>query len=122
MVLMSETMQIPAEWMAEAGVENFRPARNSFRCSGAHELIAVADIEGIARAVPIDRNGFAHDRMISVLAGIRDDVLFPKPIQIIRQASLLPYRLHHGVHRYYASLALGFTHVPAEIVPDPRLY
>jgi hypothetical protein len=25
------------------------------------------------------------------------------------------YRLHHGAHRFFASVAVGFTHIPARL-------
>jgi hypothetical protein len=81
-------------------------------------LIALAEIEPLVRNVPLDANGFRRSRMISVLEMIRDDLPCDKPIEILRQPGQRPYRLHNGVHRYYASRALGFTHVPADVI-DP---
>jgi hypothetical protein len=85
-------MVIPAAWMAEAGVQDFN--------SG----------------YPLDANGFCHDRMVRLLTGIRDDV--PLPAIYIERAdpAQRPYRVRGGVHRYHASLTVGFSHVPAEIV------
>jgi hypothetical protein len=114
-------MEIPSDWLAEAGLQDYTPLRqSSFRCSAPHELIALVDIEPLVRARPLTRNGFCHDRMVSVLEGIRNDATFEEPIFIVRQTGSLPYRLYGGVHRYYASVRLGFTHVPAQIILDPR--
>jgi hypothetical protein len=110
------TMEIPAEWLAEAGVQNFKPARSAFRCAAPHMLIALAEIEPPMRRVPLDANGFERPRMLSVLKMIHDDLPSRDAIQVLRQAGQWPYRLHHGVHRYYASLTLGLSHVPVEVI------
>ena len=56
----------------------------------------------------------ASRKMMPVLELIRDDVLFTDALQIVRQADQWTFGLHDGVHRFYASRTLGFTHVPAE--------
>jgi hypothetical protein len=53
------------------------------------------------------------DRMVSVLQDIalRREIW---PIEIIEGASGdYRYRLHHGAHRFHASVAAGFSHIPA---------
>jgi hypothetical protein len=117
---MGETMQIPPEWLAEAGVQNFAPLRSSFRCTAPHTLIPLADIEKVVRTVPLDANGFQRDRMMLVLVGIRDgaDIVPPVPVVPIELGQRRMYRLRDGTHRFYASLRLGFSHLPCEIC-DP---
>jgi hypothetical protein len=115
---MTVTMEVPPEWLAEAGLQNFKPVRPSILCAARHELIALGEIEPFVRLVPIDANGFRRSKMMPVLEMIRDDRPSKEPIQVIRQAGQWRYRLHDGVHRYYASRTLGFTHVPAEVI-DP---
>lgn len=117
-MLMPITMEIPAEWLAEAGLQNFKPARVAIRCAAPHALIALDEIEPFVRLVPLDANGFRRSKMMAVLEMIRDDRPCAEPIYVWRQASHWPYCLRDGVHRYYASCALGFTHVPAEVI-DP---
>jgi hypothetical protein len=108
-------MEIPTEWLVEAGLQNFRPQRSAFRCAVPHQLIALAEIEPHVRPFPLDANGFGRTRMISVLEMLRDDRPCDKPIEVVRQAAQWPYRLYDGVHRFYACRTLGFTHVPAVI-------
>jgi hypothetical protein len=115
MPAMDQSMQIPAEWLREAGVQSFAPRASSFRCPEPHDLIALAYIEPVIRTVPLDCNGFAHDRMIRILVGIRIGCAFPPiPIERIEHGAHL-YRLRDGTHRFYASRTLGFSYVPAEI-------
>jgi len=113
-------MLIPDDWKAEAGVQNFRlsPLQRGFRCDGAHDLIALADIEPPLRFSdrPLSANGFDHDRMVRLLSGIRDGVSLPAIFIERGDPGQRRYRVREGVHRYHASLALGFSHVPAEIV------
>jgi hypothetical protein len=117
-VAMPQSMVIPAEWMLEAGVQGFKPTRRSFRCDDPHECIALSDIEIPLRysGYPLDRNGFRHDRMVSILAGIRDNVSLPAIYVERADPGQRLYRVREGVHRYHASLTLGFSHVPAEII------
>jgi hypothetical protein len=113
-IKVSETMEIPPEWLAEAGLQTYVATRPSFRCSAPHVLIALTDIDRMVRVVPLDANGFRRDKMMPVLVGIRDgaDIVPPVPVEAI---SIGRYRLRDGTHRYYASLALGFSHLPCEI-------
>jgi len=57
--------------------------------------------------------GFERDRMVAVLRDIalRKEIW---PIEITEGASG-PY-LHHGAHRFHASVAAGFLHIPAIIL------
>jgi hypothetical protein len=90
---------------------DLKPARRAFRCAGAHECIALADIEVPLRGsgYPLDANGFRHDRMVRLLIGIRDDVSLPAVYIERGDPHQRPYRVREGVHRYHASLALGFS-------------
>ena len=113
------SMQIPLEWLVEACVRDFQTRkRRNFRCDEEHVCIALADIEVPMRnpGFALDANGFRRDRMLRILVGIRDGHSIP-PI-CIEQADpgQRPYRVRCGVHRYHASLMLGFSHVPAVIV------
>jgi ParB-like chromosome segregation protein Spo0J len=113
-------MRIPVEWMTEAGVLNFRPdpLQDAFRCDQAHQLVPLADIDAPPRRSdrPLDGNGFERSRMVRILKGIRENDSLP-PI-VIEQCDVgqRAYRLRDGVHRYHASLMLGFSRVPAELV------
>jgi hypothetical protein len=110
--------QVPSEWLAKAGLRTFKPSRPSFRCETNHVLIALSEIEQPMRnaSVTLDANGFGRDRMMNILTGIREDHCLP-PIDVEKaDPGQRPYRVRAGFHRYYASLAAGFSHVPAQIV------
>jgi hypothetical protein len=115
---MPQSMIIPDEWLAETNMQNFRATQRGFRCDAPHELIALSDIQVPLRrsGYPLDANGFNRDRMGRLLCGIRDNVSLP-PIYIeLADPGERKYRVRAGVHRYHASLTLGFSHLPAEIV------
>lgn len=99
-------------------MQNFRPAQRAFRCDAVHEMIALADIEVPLRrsGYPLDANGFDHKRMVRLLTGIRDNVSLPAIYVENANPGQRRYRVRCGVHRYHASLMLGFSHVPAEVV------
>jgi hypothetical protein len=94
----------------------------AFRCDDPHECIALVDIEVPLRksGYALDANGFRHDRMMRLLIGIRDNVSLPAIYIEQADPSQRAYRVREGVHRYHASLALGFSQIPVEIVE--RLY
>ena len=60
--------------------------------------------------------------MIDILRGIREDQPLPAigvaPLERANEPFSL--RVYEGLHRFYASAAVGFTHVPA-FVPDKDL-
>ena len=61
---------------------------------------------------------FERDRMVSVLDAIRHDRMLP-PIEVVEAISnLYSHRLYHGRHRLAASIAVGFSLVPAVVVRD----
>ena len=61
---------------------------------------------------------FERDRMVSVLDAIRHDRTLP-PIEVVGAISnLYGHRLYHGRHRLAASIAVGFSLVPAVAVRD----
>jgi hypothetical protein len=111
-------MIVPAEWIAQAGLIGFIPERSAFRCDDAHVLIKLADIEPPMRnaGVTLDANGFGRDRMMNILEGIRDNASIPPIFVEESDPGQRPYRVRGGVHRYWASVATGFTHVPCDIL------
>lgn len=111
-------------WWTEAGVTAFVPSKPSYRAtSDARQILTarIKDIQPIRRKLSAgvfndDREtGFsAKERVISIFRAIRDDVPLP-PVEVVQTltGSAHRYKLTHGVHRLYCSLAAGFTHIPA---------
>ena len=107
--------QIPSEWLVAAGMQNYMPSRPSYRCDKPNTLIPLADIEMPKRNAGIrsDTNGFRRDDMLKLLTKIRNgDNIWP--VKLVPGG--LPYVLYHGFRRFYAFIAVGFSHIPAVFV------
>src|SRR5260370_7426252 len=77
---MPQSMIIPAEWLAEARAQNFKPTRPGLRCDDPdHRLFALAEIEPPLRFshYPLSANAFYHDCMGSLLTAIQHHVALP---------------------------------------------
>ena len=123
--------EIPDEWLAEAEVESFVTNGRSYRAGPSPypelsvEEVAVGEVEplrrkgshGVFNDNPND--GTAQARVVSILCGFRQDAFIP-PIEVARLATgaSSKYKLVHGTHRFYCSVAVGFSHVPAVEVTD----
>jgi hypothetical protein len=106
---------VPTDWIAAAGLKTFRASALAYRCEGPHVLIRLNEIQPIKRDRPLDQNGFVRDRMMAVLRGIRDNDSMP-PVPVWRTiAGPWCFEIRDGYHRLYASQALGFSHIPADI-------
>jgi ParB-like chromosome segregation protein Spo0J len=96
----------------------FVTSRTAYRRSAMRRTI-ILRIDEIA--VPQRGAGvpdFERDRMVSVPDAIRHDWTLP-PIEVVEAISnLYGHRLYHGRHRLAASVAVGFSLVPAVIVRD----
>lgn len=119
------------EWWNAAGMDAFQPRKGAYDSEPQHRnreviSVAIADVEPLERKLShglfndSSESGSARDRVVSVLVGFRDRARIP-PVELDRLETRAPYRyrLRHGAHRFYCSLAAGFTHVPA-IVYEPE--
>lgn len=112
-------------WLEEADMKDFSPPSDSYRVNiesaNGKEIFAVKIIE----VSPVRRNpdvgifntsaeANAKDRVISILTGFRTGSAIP-PVEVVLEpeGSNFRYKLVHGAHRFYCSLATGFSHVPA---------
>jgi hypothetical protein len=114
--------EIPDDWIAEAGFKGFRAKRPAYLSTSNAELIPLDLVEPLFRSIehPLDFHGFNRERFVSVLKGfVADDVIPAVPaIHLpVREfcAGTFRYRACNGVHRYYASIAAGFSMLPADL-------
>jgi hypothetical protein len=113
---------IPEEWLREAGALGFRATAQSY--SGTpHDtyrdfplvVVPLRDIEppGGGLGTPL----FDRRRMVSALRALaRGAEMTALVLQEWPTDSNYRYALWEGAHRFYASVALGFSHVPASVV------
>jgi len=111
-------------WWKKAGMEGFAPASSAYtanksvlRAGVKVCLIAIKDVEPLRRD-PIFRDSTedgssAEERVIRILKGFVAGDAIP-PVELLKTfGGPQPYSLKDGAHRFYCSLAAGFTHIPA---------
>ena len=130
--------EIDDDWLIEAAVEGFHPETDCFRyiLPGPLEHVAVLGPEEVAPMLRkpgvhpashgFRRYGFNGEKaggMVGVLTAVVTGWPLP-PIQVCRtrakSAEGFSYKIQDGFHRFYASHALGFTHLPCVIQHDLR--
>jgi len=113
--------EIPDDWWNDAGITGFMPSVPAYRSTAAvTHTIPLLDIEPPFRfpEYPKDFRGFERDRLIRILKGfVADDEIEPVRILILPALADISrppfkYRVLDGVHRFYASVAAGFEHLP----------
>ena len=106
-------------------MDEFTPKMVSYRVTyGAADgkmvfKVAIDDISPVKRNPGIgifndNKEESARDRVIKILRGFKTNDSIP-PVEVVpeKEESDFRYKLVHGAHRLYCSLAAGFTHVPA---------
>lgn len=121
--------EIPDEWWKEAGMVGFIPIDSSYPHKpdvlSYIEVLPIAEVAPIIRMPFVQRDfrGFRRDALISVLTGISRQCEMPA-VEVVKfpAANVEGYtaRLTDGFHRFYASVAAGFTCLPCSIVPNWR--
>lgn len=116
---------IPTPWWLASGISSNPPQGRHYivrpyvgsRSVQRPALVPLDQIAPPKRNVRIDFGGMGRDRMISVLTAIAFNQHLPR---IVLRWSESGYRfaLYDGFHRYHASIAAGFTDVPALIVGE----
>src|SRR5262245_13687332 len=114
------------EWWLEAGMSGFEPNGDSYRpdllAAGGNPVVeaSIEDVEPLLRQLSHGvfhdggLDGYAKQRVVNILRGFREGTAIP-PVDLTRCYGDKGYvfRLYHGAHRFYCSVAAGFTHVPA---------
>jgi hypothetical protein len=119
------TIELDDAWWAEAGMASFVPRSRAFRPdleAAKGEAVFEARIDEVARlrrnpGVGIfndNEEATARERVLRILKGFRAGAAIP-PVILVPDSSGngFRYKVGHGSHRFYCSLAAGFTHVPA---------
>ncbi len=117
-------IELPDEWWNEAGMRGFVPTFTAYRVNqksfqNVREVL-ITDVGPVGRDPGVgifndsDEEGCsAQERVVRILRGFRFDNAIP-PVDLVRGQAGYPYRykLVHGAHRLYCSLAAGFKCVP----------
>jgi len=96
-----------------------RAPHYAFTDAAGVQVIAIAEIEPFTRTLNLQgfsRDGFNQDRMISILSAFVTGAPLP-PVEVTENASgTSRYALYNGMHRFYASIAAGFSDLPVIVV------
>jgi hypothetical protein len=119
------TFEIPDDWWIEAGMSAFKPTTPSYAWRSDPERptlpVIGMPIDRIRRG-PRNRDGgdFHRGRMVSVLQGIaRGDRIPPVPITpLAGEPRRFSHQLRGGFHRFSASIAARYLHIPVVVVDD----
>jgi len=84
-----------------------------FAANEAVLLVPLDEVRYPQRTVAHDFGGFGRKRLICVLSGIANGQELPPVEMETANGDGFRYGLRHGFHRYSASIAAGFTHIPA---------
>ena len=116
-------VELNDEWWSEAEMSGFAPQCKAYRAPGSYkgqhvQEVPIADIGPLHRASIFkddleEEHKTARERVLRLLRGFRAGDSIP-PVEIVDSPPGygFPYKLTHGAHRLYCSLASGFTHVP----------
>lgn len=121
-----QTFEIPDDWWTEAGMDSFRPSSQcyaykpdpDYEAEMPISLIPIALIKPLHRNAGVEKDfgGFDRKRLVNVLAGfVAGQPIIPVKVRLALQAPY-EYSLYDGYHRFRASVAAGFTDIPAIIV------
>jgi hypothetical protein len=119
------TFNVPDEWWKESGMTNFLAASPAYRAKVNPDqqiyTVQIADVapvmkrlsEGVFKNHPT-KNLPAKDRVLEILRGFVANEEIP-PVEVVQlpESELYRYKLTDGAHRFYLSIAAGFTYVPA---------
>jgi hypothetical protein len=115
--------EIPDDWWAEAGIAGFRPSREAYCSDHRAPLLRLEEIEPPPRSKGCERDfrGFDKMRLIGVLRDIVSGTKM-EPVTVVKLAPRsefiligYDYQVNDGFHRYHATVAAGFTHIPVAI-------
>lgn len=118
-------IELDDTWWEEVGMKNFAPKTIAYRVNikAANGLeifkVRIDEVSPVRRNPGVgifnDNNvATAKDRVESILNGFLTGSVIP-PVEVVPEpkGSNYRYKLVHGAHRFYCSLAAGFSHVPA---------
>jgi len=114
--------EIPDDWLVEAGALGFSPKRAAYRSVLSAAAAPLTEVEPPPRLVgyPLSWRGLDRTRFVRILNGmVTDAEIEPVPVVEMPFVDLVPspYRLRvaNGVHRFYASVAMGYSHLPVDL-------
>lgn len=107
--------KIADEWLSETSAVGFMPPTSSYPTKPelSSKIIEIGNIRPPTRSR--GKPWFKKDRMIRIVRGLVDGNALP-PIEVHVPPNLIGYSfvVKDGFHRFYGSIALGFSEIPIE--------
>src|ERR1017187_1199004 len=119
--------EIPTGWWERAGMPRFvrRALHYAFTDTGRIQVVPISEIFPLRRSPNLpgySRDGFDECRMVSVLQAFCSCAPLP-PVEVNECASgSYRYVLYDGMHRFYASIAAGYSQLPVVVVVNPKAF
>ncbi|MEN7430897.1 hypothetical protein VA599_09060 [Chromobacterium sp. TRC.1.1.SA] len=109
---------IPDRWWIEAGADRFKRSASSFPSSSTPawptQLVSIADVTAPRRNKGIV--GLGEERTISLLRAMVTGLELP-PLEVHQPPDATKFVVRDGFHRYFLSIALGFSKLPVSVRP-----
>jgi hypothetical protein len=108
--------QIPSDWWSFCELDTFRLGSSFYPYSAtsgqAVEVVALHDIEPPVRDPGLEP--FRKYKLVPILLAFRSPECALPPVEVepLPSSSPFQYRLLNGFHRFYASVAVGYSHIP----------
>jgi len=118
------TFEIPDHWWVIADMVDFKPPSAGFYTpsTSPFEVIELNDVEPPRRSPGVAL--FKKYKLIPVLFALQSPECKLPLVQVVRIQAPKRYRfiVQNGVHRFYASVAAGFSRLPVQIYESDELY
>lgn len=118
----TDAFEIPDDWWQFAEMERFQPGPGGYypyqvRAGNDVDVVPLADVAPPQRnpGVPM----LKKSKLVPILLAFQSPECALPPVEVYRVTSG-PYRftVHNGFHRFYGSVAVGYTHLPV-LVREP---
>jgi hypothetical protein len=115
--------EIPTPWWEEARMPDFTPRGTAYTPTTTDHIlfVPICEIRAPSRTrglTGLSRDGFDAQRMTSILTALFGDIPLPAVDVTANATGAFRYNLYHGMHRFYASAAVGFSHLPVLVIVD----
>ena len=111
---------IPDDWWSFAEMNLFHPCETFYpyrpKCTGSIDIVSLKGIEPPIRDPGIAE--FKKYKLVSVLLAFHSPECALPPVQVERLTAPnnYQYRIHNGYHRFYASVAAGYSELPIVVI------
>jgi ParB-like nuclease domain len=119
--------EIPTDWWERSGMLRFvrRTPHYAFIDTGRVHIVPLSEVLPLRRTPNLQgysRDGFDQERMISVLGAFVMSAPLP-PVEVRENTSgASRYRVYDGMHRFYAAIAAGYSHLPVVVTVNPQAF